>query len=261
MHLNCPECNTPVTADGVNIAKTIAVCKSCDNIFAFEDELTRPGELAVVPELKSIERDPDLPPRLKEEIYHIPPGIEVLKIESMLEIMINWRRSGKYFILFFAIMWNLMLGFMIISAFASGIGTEGFLLMLFMLPFIGVGGYLLYSGLGQIFNTTYVTVNNRHLSIEHKPLNLLTKRDKFMNRENVEQLYVRRYSMGTSNGQKVYAYTVMIQLNDGKSHILVQGLRSLESARYIEQEIENYMNIEDKPVHGEWKGDVFRRER
>ena len=260
MHLNCPEWNTPVTADGVNITKTIAVCKSCDNIFAFEEQLTRPGELAVIPELKGVERDPDLPPRLKEEIYHIPPGIEVLKIESMLEIMINWRRSGKYFMLFFAIMWNLMLGFMIISAFASGMpGAESLFLSLFMLPFIGVGGYLLYSGLGQIFNTTYVTVNSRHLSIEHKPLNLLTKRDKFFNRDNVEQLYVRRYSMGTTNGQPVYAYTVMMQLKGGKSYILVQGLRSLESARYIEQEIENYMNIEDKPIRGEWKEDVFRR--
>ena len=221
MHLNCPECNTPVTADGVNIVKTIAVCKSCDNIFAFDDhdELTRPGDLAVIPELQNPGRDPNLPPRLKEEIYHIPPGIEVLKIESMLEIMINWRRSGKYFLLFFAIMWNLMLGFMLIMVFSSGAGAEGLFLMLFMLPFIAVGGFLLYSGLGQIFNTTYLTVTNRHLSIEHKPLNLLTKRDKFLNIEDITQLYVKRYTMGTSNGQPIYAYTVMMKLKNGKSHI------------------------------------------
>lgn len=259
MHLNCPECNTSISADGVNIAKTIAICKSCDNVFAFEEELTRPGELAVIPDVAP---EAELPRRLKEEIYHIPPGIEVLKIESMLEIMVNWRRSGKYFTLFFGIMWNLMLGFFIITAFASGgIGSAGIFLALFMLPFIGVGGYLIYAGLGQIFNTTFVTVNNRYVSIEHKPLNFLIQKDKYFEREQVKQLYVRRYSIGSTNGQPVYAYTVQMELENNKTYSLVKNLRSLEAARFIEQEVENYMNIEDQAVRGEWKGDVLKKSK
>lgn len=244
MHLNCPECNTPIPSDGVNIVKTIAICKSCDNIFAFEEELTTAGLPAVI----------EQPKRMKEEIYHIPPGIEVLKIESMLEIMVNWRRSGKFFLLFFAIMWNTFIGFFIVTAFATGgIGSAGIFLALFMIPFIAVGAHLLYQSIGQIFNTTFVTVTNRNVSIEHKPFNFLIQKDQHFAREDVEQLYVKRYSIGSTNGNPVYAYNVIMMMKNKKPYVLIKGLRSLESARFIEQEIENYMNIEDKIVRGEWQ--------
>lgn len=249
MHLNCPECSTPIPSDGVNIVKTIAVCKSCDNIFAFEEKLlTTAGLPAVI----------ETPRRMKEEIYHIPPGIEVLKIESMLEIMVNWRRSGKFFLLFFAIIWNAFIGFFILTAFtAGGLGIERLFLALFMIPFIGVGAHLLYQSIGQIFNTTFLTVTNRNISIEHKPFNFLIQKDQYFARENVEQLYVKRYSIGSTNGNPVYAYNVVMVLNNKKSHVLIKGLRSLESARFVEQEIENYMNIEDRIMHGEWEGDIL----
>ncbi len=255
MHVDCPECNTPVTAEGVNIAKTIAVCKHCDNIFDFEDQFpTTPGQLAVV------EKEPDTKLRLKEEIFHIPPGIEVLKIESMLEIMINWRRSGKYFTLFFGVFWNLFIIFFSFMAFFSGgIGAEGIIIFLFMLPFYGVGAYLLYSGIGQLFNTTYVTVYGENLSIEHKPVNFLIQKDRHFSKEEIQQLYVKRYSIGSTNGQPVYAYSVDLVLKNGKRYPLVKNLRSLEAARFIEQEVEEYLNIEDKIVRGEWQGDILKR--
>jgi len=252
MHLNCPECHTPVPSDGVNIVKTIALCKSCDNIFAFEEELTTAGLPAVI----------ESPKRMKEEIYHIPPGIEVLKIESMLEIMINWRRSGKFFLLFFAIMWNTFIGFFILTAFtAGGIGSAGIFLALFMIPFIAVGAHLLYQSIGQIFNTTFVTVTNHNVSIEHKPFSFLIQKDKHFAREDIEQLFVKRYSIGSTNGNPVYAYNVVMTLKNKKSHTLIKGLRALESARFIEQEIENYMNIEDKIIRGEWQDDILNKNK
>lgn len=250
MHLDCPDCNTQIPAEGVNIAKTIAVCKHCNNIFDFKEEFPTTAELPAVYEP---------PRRLKEEIYHIPPGIEVLKIESMLEIMINWRRSGKYFTFFFGIMWNAFLLSFVVMAFAGGVGSAGFFLVIFLLPFIGVGAYLLYSGLAQIINTTFVTVNNRYVSIEHKPINFLMQKDQYYNREEVDQLYVKRYSVGSTNGEPVYAFSVYLILKNGKKIALVKNLHSVETARFIEQEVENYLNIEDQVVNGEWSSDILKK--
>ena len=232
MHLNCPECNAPVFSDDVNLVKTIAKCKSCHNIFNFNDKL---GSLN------------ELPARYRKEIV-IPPGIEVLHLMSELEIMINWRRSAKTFLLFFAIFWNVFVGFMTMFIFALG---EVFPL-LFMIPFILAGMYLIYASLGYALNTTYITVDERYLSVKHKPLNFLIQKDKHFSPNEIDQLFVRKHEVGKTNGQPVYAYAVDLILKSGNQVTLVKELHSVEYARYIEQEIEYYLKIKDRPVDGEY---------
>ena len=71
MHLDCPECRAPVFSEDVDLVKTIAKCKSCNNIFEFSDQLNNSNEL---------------PARYRKAII-IPPGIEVLHhvLRSFLE--------------------------------------------------------------------------------------------------------------------------------------------------------------------------------
>ena len=158
MRLNCPECNTPIFADDINLVKTIAKCKSCNNLFDFNNIFADPKTF---------------PTRYRKEIV-IPPGIEVLHLMSELEIMIKWRRSAKTFTLFFALFWNVFIGAMSIFMLALG---EIFPI-LFLIPFLLVGVYLIYASLGYALNTSYITVDDQRLSVTHKPINFLIQKDK-----------------------------------------------------------------------------------
>lgn len=232
MHLNCPECRAPIFSDDVELVKTIAKCKSCNNIFNFKRKLGKSGSL---------------PGRYRKEIV-IPPGIEVLHLMSELEIMVKWRQSAKNFVLFFSLFWNAFIGFIVLA-----LVTVGELYpLLFMIPFILAGIYLIYSSIGYLINTTYITVDPKRISLEHKPINFLIQKDRHYRSSDVKQLYVRKYSVGSSNGNPIYAFAVDLLLKNGEKQILVKELHNVEYARYIEQEIEYYLKIKDRPVKGEY---------
>ncbi|MFK8104133.1 MAG: hypothetical protein AB8G15_16515 [Saprospiraceae bacterium] len=234
MALNCPDCQFPIPYDDINIVKTIAKCKSCNNIFEFTKEREKRGEFPTV---------------LRNELLIIPPGIEVLKLMNELEIMVKWRKSGKFFTLFFALFWNVFVFFFTsIMIFSGEFGVS-----LFMIPFIAVGIYLLYAGIGYLVNTTYITVDENQLSVEHKPVNFLIQKDKYFTPKEIKQLYVKRYEVGRSNDTPVYAFSVDLILTDRSEFNLVKGLHSVSYARYIEREIENYLKIKDSPMSGEWE--------
>jgi len=259
MHLNCPECNTLIITDGVNIAKMIAVCSSCDNVFTFEEKLRQAGELKIT--ALASEPESDLSPRLKEPIYYIPSGVKVMKRDNMLEIVIGGRRSGGWIILFFAVFFTMSIGSILIAQLLMGLlsGWWPTFFTFIVLPFVGIGAYLLYWILGRMLNTTLLTVNNQYISIEHRSMSGSMPRDKLFNRNHVAQLHVERYVKRKFIGKHLHAYAVTLQMQDGRSYKLIKHLRRLKSARFIEQAIEEYMDIEDRAVEGEWRGNIFKK--
>ncbi|MFT5762989.1 MAG: hypothetical protein ACI8VT_003234 [Saprospiraceae bacterium] len=232
MHLNCPECRAPISYDDVNLVQTIAKCKFCNNIFDFKNKIGSSEEL---------------PGRYRKEIV-IPPGIEVLHLMSELEIMINWRRSAKTFTIFFALFWNAFITIFFTIAFLQGEPV----MFLFSIPFFLVGIYLIYASLGYVLNTSYITVDENRLSLVHKPINFLIQKDRHYSPNEIKQLFVRKYSVGKTNDKPVYAFAVDLILKSGKQQTLVKALHSVDYARYIEQEIEYYLKIKDRPVDGEF---------
>lgn len=232
MSLNCPDCRFPIPSEDVNIVKTIAKCKSCNNIFDFNQDIG--GE--------------ELPGRYRKEIV-IPPGIEVLHLMNELEIMINWRKSAKHFSFVFTIIWNVFI-FIFTSVMVASGATE---ILLFMIPFILVGAYLIYLSVGHFVNTTYITVDDKRLSIDHRPIKFLSQKDQNYSPDEIEQLYVRKYSPGSQNDQPVWAYAVDMILKNGKRITLAKELHAVSYARYIEQEIEYFLKIKDRPVKGEYE--------
>ncbi|MEL6863104.1 MAG: hypothetical protein AAFP19_01740 [Bacteroidota bacterium] len=233
MHLNCPECRSPIFADDVNIVKTIAKCRECHNIFEFTKELEKAGLPA--------------PARQRKEVI-IPTGVELLTIMDELEIMINWRKTRSSFLPFFAVLWvGFVFIFTLIVLFAGQV-----IAILFMVPFWIAGLYLIYASLGYLFNTTYILVDEYQLSVLHKPINFLIQKDQFYHPNDIQQLYVKRYSEGESNGNPVYAYSVEVLVKGHPTVQLVKGLRSADHARFIEQEIEHHLKITDRQIRGEW---------
>ena len=239
MHLNCPDCTTEVLAEDMNLVKTIAKCKECNNIFDFTREL----EEAQFPAL--INSAPEI---------IMPPGIEVLKMMHELEVSIKWREKANYFTPLFALFWNMFLLFMVPIMFMTG----EIMAILFMIPFILAGVWLIYSSVSYLVNTTYILVDEEQISIEHRPINFLIQKDRYFPTEMVQQLFVKRYEVGKKNDRPIWAWSLDAQLKDGTSVNLIKNIHNLKDAQYIEQEVEKYLNISNEPVAGEWSGRTLK---
>jgi hypothetical protein len=93
-------------------------------------------------------------------------------------------------------------------------------------------------------NTTTLRVNDASLTLEEKPIPIFGKT--FSSKE-VEQLYIQQKRFRAS-----VTYTVMVVTKNGH-HSLITYLPTAEEAWYIEQEIEEFLGIQDAPVSGEYR--------
>ena len=66
----------------------------------------------------------------------------------------------------------------------------------------------------------------------------------------ITQLYTQERVNSSDSGTR-YSYEVYLITTDGKKQKLVGGLREPQQGLYIEQAIERYLGIEDRPVAGE----------
>ncbi|MEM1119148.1 MAG: hypothetical protein AAGJ18_01785 [Bacteroidota bacterium] len=230
--LSCPNCGSDIFSDNINIDKAIAKCGNCHHVFSFEQEVKRRSRGG-----------------RRREIFQ-PEGIEMFRLRSELNIDYKWRKtqSTNYFMLFFTLMWNAMI---LPSAFAAVISGELFSL-LFMSVHIGVGVWLLLTQLSKFINSTYITVDERYLTIENRPISKPWFKNKKIPVEYVDQIFVKKKNAGSSNGNPIYGYSVMALDKRSKQEItLIEGLSKSDKALFIEQEIEYFLGIEDRQVRGE----------
>ena len=233
LDLICPKCDEPIAGGDINIHTSLAHCKHCSNTFQLE-------------EWNNV--------RQKTEVF-MPHGIEVLKLNNELDIELTWRRSLNTFLTIFTIFWNSII--FVIAAVVILSGNYSALLFLSIHLSVGIG--LLYHTLTKIFNRTNITVNRYRLLIEHRPLKLPFYPDRNIPIGDIEQVFVEKYTASTNNGQPNYAYSVNTILKGNKRIQLLKGMKHPDQALYIEQEIEHFLQIEDKKVLGEWGGDVLNR--
>ena len=224
--LTCPNCEKDILSDDINIDKGLAKCSQCHVLFNIENEV------GVAPK--------------KEEIFVIPKGIEVLKMFSELEIKINWRHTASKFLMLFTLIWNGILFPMALIIIIS----EEMAMLLFMSIHIAVGVGLLYWSLAALFNTTYITVDSYYINIQHRPFQLFFKEHQIETKD-VEQLYVKKYSNGSTNGNPNYVYGVVAIMKSKEEIKIIKGINKPQQALYIEQEIEKFAKIKDKPIAGE----------
>lgn len=228
-NLSCPNCQDKILSSDINLNKGIAKCSSCSVIFNIDHDMHG-----------------DIPAARKEEIFVIPKGIEVLKMMSELEIDMKWRHTASWFLVIFTLIWNAILlpfGLFII------ISGELFVL-LFMSLHLLVGIGLIYWCIASLLNTTYINVDSRYITIEHRPLKLFFKEYQ-LETQNVEQLYVKKYSNGSTNGRPNYVHAVMAIMKNKEEIQIIKGISKPTQALYIEQEIEKFTGIQDRSVAGE----------
>lgn len=233
LDLTCEVCDNEIDPDGVNMNSTLAKCNHCGSLLFLDDDDFFGRRKRNRPEMM------------------IPEGTEVLHLPSSLDIRTQWNRSrskgpGTWFIAFFAVMWNVMLLPFVLSSIASGA-------LLSLLPLIGhlaVGFGLIYYLLTIFLNHTDVYVTDNEITITSKPLKNPFRPDTIIPTSDINQLYVSRYVSSITNGVPQHAYALYAITSNDRRISLLRGMNK-ETQLYIEQEIENFLDIDDVQVMDE----------
>lgn len=232
LDLTCTVCNNEIDPENVNINSTLAKCNHCGSLHFLDDEEFFGRRKRNRPEMM------------------IPEGTEVLHLPSSLDIRTNWSRGkskgGTWFLLFFAIMWNAMIWPFAISGIVSG----AILSVLPMALHLAVGLGLAYYVLSMFINKTDIYVTSNDITISSTPMKNPFSKDIVISTKNINQLYVTRYVSSTTNGVPNHAYALYAITSQNKRIPLIKGMNK-ETQLYIEQEIENFLDIEDKYIRGE----------
>ena len=107
-----------------------------------------------------------------------------------------------------------------------------------------------YALMTVFLNTTTISVTSNVISVKHGPLPVWRK--KRVASKEVLQLYCKKENYCN----KFFwdsSFSVEAVMNNKKNITLLFNLKIAEQALFIKQEIEKFLNIEDKPVKGEFK--------
>ena len=100
------------------------------------------------------------------------------------------------------------------------------------------------------FNSTVLNVTSNVISVEDRPFPLWG--NKRLASKEVLQLFCKKEKVWN----KFYfdtVFSVEAVMNDKSNVTLLYNLKQAEQALFVKQEIEKFLNIEDKPIKGEFK--------
>lgn len=227
--LKCPDCEIPIMDKQVNIEKALVKCDHCEGVFSLEEE--------------------DFFNRRKPYVV-IPRGIEAYHTLDSMEIDVSWRRtSGLGFLTVFTLFWDFIVSLFLILALSSGDYSIFWGMGLHLIVAVG----LTYWVIATFVNHTYIFVDAEKVEIEYGPLPIPFWSENKFSVGDFEQIYVERYQSGKTNNQPNYSFKVMAKVRHRKTAVqLIKGLKRLDHAQYIEQEIEHFLKIKDEKVRGEF---------
>ncbi len=231
MQITCKNCGTEISAENMNLSTMLAKCSSCNSVFSFQE--------TVKPQADVFSKS-----KTFVEPLPMPKGITIEKTGSQLVIKRRWFTLTNLFLTAFVVIWDT---FMVVW-FTISLSTGMWPMALFGSLHAGVGIWLTYRVLANYLNTTEIIVDNRQISVRHYPLPW--PGNKIIQSSTIEQLYSKSVVHHNKNSVS-YSYEVHTILSD-KTHLkLVSDLEETDQALYIEQEIEDFLRIENTPVRGE----------
>ena len=178
----------------------------------------------------------------------LPDKMQLHHHGSHMEITRKWFGLQTVLLTGFAVFWDLFL----LKWYDDVLQQDAdIFFVLFPLLHVAVGIGLTYYVIASWFNTTHITVNNLELGVAHRPLPWIGSKKILSG--NLAQLYSKEKVSRTSKGGRSVTYEVRANTKDGRNIKIVSGLENQEQALYIEQQIEQYLNIEDARVRGEFK--------
>jgi hypothetical protein len=217
----------------MDLANMAGKCRACNALVNLRDYLP-----------ESVQPVRPVAPRQRLQVPR-PPGFVVDDSGMALTITRRWFSCAFIFLAFFCVAWDSFLVFWYSMAFAM---NAPWIFKVFPVIHLAVGIGLTYFTLAGFLNRTTITVDGEALSIHHGPLpwwgNCRLPVDQ------LEQVYCQQQTNRGRNGVS-YSYTVNAVMKEGSKRTLVSGLTEQDHALYIEQQLERYLGIQDRPVPGE----------
>lgn len=173
-----------------------------------------------------------------------PAEISIEKESGAVRLVRRWF-SAKYIPLaFFCIAWDSFLVFWYGIAFSM---KAPWIMIVFPIAHLAVGVGLTYSVLAGFFNRSYLELTRKELAVWHGPLpwgGAVT-----LPTADIRQLYTQLAPGKSSDSSASYHLFAITQ--DGRSHKLFSNLETPDVALFMEQQVERWLRIEDRPVAGE----------
>lgn len=216
--IECPSCNKEVDVNDVNIHDKIGKCCDCNIVFPIDN---------------SIKNLTPSPKKVRQEIIR-PEGIDLFYFDDALEISSRQPLLSIEFIPMIASVIIFVIGFLISLSKGS---FYPILLSLAPLPF----GYW-YKQRKEKHHRVYLTIDKENVKVEWKPR--IFKKDKSYNSKEIDQLYIKH------SAKFLGAFDIMMILDneDGQKHILLSAAETITKAKFLEQEIEKHLQIQDREV-------------
>ncbi len=244
MQLKCGQCGAPFREADLQLDRSIAVCSACGSVQRLAGSTTVAApDVSETPANRKSQGDVPVPDRFTVE----DNGQELI-------IRQRWFQWGLLFLLFFAIAWDsFLVGWY--SMFAGGGGPPGvFGIVFFVFPIahVAVGVGLTYFVLAGFFNSTVIRVAEGVLSVRHGPLPWRGNLD--LPIDGIEQIYCQnklrtsRDDDGRTTTSMQYEVHAVVE---GQKRKLLGGLHEADHALFVEQRLERFLNLEDRPVVGE----------
>jgi hypothetical protein len=240
--LQCPSCGgrTEFSANA-----ELLVCDYCGNkhIFRLPDPTTGATPAGVLGGSSDQITDSALSSGEASMLRPRPGEVALYKQADRLELSWRWF-SWKYLPLaFFCIAWDSFLCFWYSVAFSM---DAPWIMIVFPIAHLAVGVGLTYSTLAGFLNRSNVVVDPETFSVSHGPLpwfgNLRVPVSE------VKQLYCKQKPGKQNSGPN---YQLSAILKDGRKKDLISNLDSPEVGSYMEHQIENWLELPDRPVRGE----------
>lgn len=230
LELVCEHCDSPIDGLNININSSLARCGQCGTVFSIKDDHFFRHDRKGRPEMI------------------MPEGTDVLELSDSLDIRLDWLKShprgALSFLTIFAAFWNGILavvggGFIMAGEFSA---------IAFLSIHLLVGLALIYYLASVYLNYTDIVINRSFIEISHRPVKNPFVPSRRIESDDIDQIYVTRYVSSTTNGNPNYAYALYALLKtNGRKVTLVKGMNK-ETQLYLEQEIERYLKIKDRPI-------------
>lgn len=173
----------------------------------------------------------------------IPKNMHLREKSSSLEFEYSWFKN-KYLISLFAA--PLFAFFLVKSAYITGSFNH---LTIPVLMLISASFLIIYYSLAKLLNITKIRVTHLEIKVNHSPIPF--SKNLILKKEEVTQLYVTKHRIVS----RYYLYSTTYQINvimsNGNVITLVKGLHNPEQGRFIENKIEDFLDITDIHVEGE----------
>jgi hypothetical protein len=177
-----------------------------------------------------------------------PNNVSLRKRGQNLELTWRWFSFKFIPLAFFCIAWDSFLCFwygMALKMLSSG--SFAWIMVVFPIAHVAVGVGLTYATLAGFLNTSTLRVDGQYFILHHDPLPWSGELK--LPVSELEQIYCQLKHKSGENESTTY--TLSAALKDGRKIELLKDLDSPDIGVFMEQQLERWLNIPDRPMVGE----------